>query len=237
MTRIDLIPGTMCDERIWSALLPCLPAGLQAHCVPLQHARTRQAMRETIARESGEAAHLVAFSMGGYLALEHALSHPQRVRSLTIIGASARGLGTAERQQRLRVLEALRDAAQRQTPFAAMPPSRLAQFIHPSRLQDPAVAGVVQAMYLALGAEVLEAQIRETMDRPDLVERLAELRCPVMVVAAEDDQIAAAADLTEMHRHLAQGQLCVLPQTGHMIALEQPRALAAAIAACVQAAA
>jgi len=217
MTRIDLIPGTMCDERIWSALLPCLPAGLQAHCVPLQHARTRQAMRETIARESGEAAHLVAFSMGGYLALEHALSHPQRVRSLTIIGASARGLGTAERQQRLRVLEALRDAAQRQTPFAAMPPSRLAQFIHPSRLQDPAVAGVVQAMYL--------------------VERLAELRCPVMVVAAEDDQIAAAADLTEMHRHLAQGQLCVLPQTGHMIALEQPRALAAAIAACVQAAA
>lgn len=224
MTRLDFIPGTMCDERVWATLRPHLPAGCSARFVPLQQATSRRAMQQTIARESGDPAHLVAFSMGGYLALEHALSHPGQVASLTIIAASARGLGEQEKTQRLRTLELLARA-----PFAPMSPARLAQFVHPERLQDADVVGVMQRMYDTLGGEVLVAQIRETMDRPSLVARLPEITCPVLIVGAEQDRLVEVADLQEMQRHLPQAELCLLPQTGHMIPLERPRALGEAI--------
>jgi len=91
--RLDCIPGTLCDERLWSRLAPALgDAFLLCSTLPLHQARTRAQMQQMIASHSAPQAHLVGFSLGAYLALEHALAHPQRVQSLTLIASSAQGL-------------------------------------------------------------------------------------------------------------------------------------------------
>ena len=41
MTRLDFIPGTLCDERMWSRLTPELGDDYDVHHVPLHKARTR----------------------------------------------------------------------------------------------------------------------------------------------------------------------------------------------------
>jgi hypothetical protein len=38
MTRLDLVPGTLCDERMWGRLLPLLGDGFEFHHVPLHKA-------------------------------------------------------------------------------------------------------------------------------------------------------------------------------------------------------
>jgi len=226
MTRLDFIPGTLCDERMWSRLTPLLGDGFAFNYVPLHRAETRQQMHEVIAAHSAPAAHLVAFSLGAYLAIEYALLHPERVQSLVLIANSARGLSETEKQTRRRIIPMLKNSA-----YTGMTRMRLRELLHESHLADQSIIDTIQQMALDLGKDVLLAQFTASMERPDLMERLAEIKCPVLIVGAAGDQLVDPADLREMQRHLPDARLNIHDGTGHMIPLEAPQALAADILA------
>lgn len=223
--RLDLIPGTMCDQRLWGRLAPLLPPRFAPGYVPLHQARTRAQMQALIAARTAPAAHVVGFSMGGYLALEHALNHPDRVASLVLIASSARGLRAEERDRRLRTMAVLEQHA-----YAGMPRSQLRNFILPHHLDDPAIAGVIAQMSLDLGKETMLAQFAASMERPDLMARLSELRCPVMIVGADEDAMVAADDLRAMAERVPGATLHIVEGSGHMVPLEAPEQLRDALA-------
>ena len=230
-TRLDCIPGTLCDQRLWSRLAPALGDAIDLRHVPLHQARTRAQMQALIASHSAPQAHLVGFSLGAYLALEHALAHPQRVKSLTLIANSAQGLLPAEIETRQRIVTMLERNA-----YTGITRQRLRELLHPSHLDDASITGLIQQMGLDLGKDVLLAQFITTIDRPDLMARLPELDFPVLIVGAEDDKLVHPDDLRAMAALLPQATLHLFKDnTGHMIPLEAPQALASAIRAHLEA--
>jgi pimeloyl-ACP methyl ester carboxylesterase len=220
MIRLDLVPGTLNDQRLWSKLVPLLPAQLEASHVPLFKARTRAQMQSLIAVRSASAAHIVGFSMGAYLALEHALAHPERVASLVLISSSARGLRAEEKERRQHSMAVLEQHA-----FAGTPLNQLRKFVLPAHLDDPSIAGTIQQMSLDLGKETMLAQFAASMERPDLMERLHELRCPLMIVGAEQDAMVRADDLRAMAQQVPGARLEMFSGSGHMVPLEVPEKL------------
>jgi pimeloyl-ACP methyl ester carboxylesterase len=105
--RVDFVPGTMCDERLWSRLVPLLDKQVHPHFVSLAEISDRESIHQTLKGGIPDDAHIVAFSMGGYLTLEYALANPQKMRSLVVIAASARGLELHEKNRRQRMLRLL----------------------------------------------------------------------------------------------------------------------------------
>lgn len=223
--QLDLIPGTLCDERMWTSLEQALGDGYIHHHLPLHRSRTRADMRELIATHSAPQSHLVGFSLGAYLALEHAVTYSERIASLTLIANSARGLPPDEIATRQRVIAMLE-----RNNYAGITRQRLRELLHPSHLDNAAITGLIHAMALELGKDVLLAQFAQTFDRPDLMDRLPGLPFPVLIVGAEGDQLVASGDLVAMAERLPRATLHLLREpSGHMIPLEAPGELARAM--------
>lgn len=222
MTRLDFVPGTLCDERMWGRLLPALGDGFEFNHVPLYKAQTREQMIELIGAHSAPQANLVGFSLGAYLSVEYALAHPDRVKSLTIIGSAGKKLGDKEKATRERIIPQLE-----KNHYTGMTQMRLREIVAPEHMDDASIIDVIQAMAVDLGKEVLLAQFRSTIERPDLMERVRELRCPVLVIGSELDKLVPADDVRELAANCPNAQLHLLSQgAGHMMPLEAPQTLA-----------
>jgi len=180
-----------------------------------------------------KAAHFIGFSMGGYLALSHLLAQApsdlQQIKSLVLIAASAAPLPVAELQGRQQALQWLSRHR-----YQGMSRKRLAEFVHPTQLHNPLVTEPLLAMDRELGHQVLQMQLSQTSLRPSLMEQLPQIRCPVLIIAGQDDRLVALPQLQQMAALIPNARLLVLPDCGHMLPLEQPAVIAAELLAFYQ---
>jgi len=243
--RLLLVPGTLCDERLWQPMLQTTAGQQLQQSLLIAHAAIwqQQDLRGMLATLAAPdeiphaatyttpqaASHLVGFSLGGYLALSHLLLQPDQVQTLVLIAASAAPLPVAELQSRQQVLQWLSRHR-----YQGMSRKRLAEFVHPTQLQNPLVTGPLLAMDRELGHQVLQMQLSQTSLRPSLMEQLPQIRCPVLIIAGQDDRLVALPQLQQMAALSPNARLLVLPDSGHMLPLEQPAVIAAELLAFYQ---
>ena len=169
-----------------------------------------------------ERAYIGGLSMGGSVALNFGIAHPEMCRALIVAAA---GAGTTNREEFLRRAETFTAALLSQGMEAAS-----GDYVNsPTRLQllrkDP--KGWEEftrdlATHSALGSAYTFRGFQ--MKRPTiyaLEEQLKELRVPTLVMTGDEDE-PCIEPATFMKRHIPSSGLVVFPQTGHTINLEEP---------------
>ena len=81
-----------------------------------------------------------------------------------------------------------------------------------------------------IGPEAYRNQLEATMARPDSRPGLGSIGCPVAVVHGMGDRLITSDNAVETAEGIAGSRLTLVPDAGHMIAQEQPEAVAAAVA-------
>lgn len=217
-----LIPGTMCDARLWKRTLPFI-AGADISHADYTGSETMEVMLEKVmAGVPDERCHLVGFSLGGYLAMMAATRAPGRFKSLTVIAASPYGLSDDEKSLRQRNAEMLTRLT-----YRGMSKARLKQFVAGEHLNDEAITGTILAMEHDLGQDELIRQLIAPIERPNVKTELLALDMPVHFIMARNDAMVpfgaigklAAASGGKIMLHGIEG-------SGHMIPLEAPQQLA-----------
>jgi len=173
---------------------------------------------------------VVGYSMGGRIALAHAIHHPDRVSHLILESASP-GLRTAkERAQRRADDDALADRIER---------DGLERFLRaweqlPLFASQQALSGqareVQRALRLRNDPRSLAAALRGlgTGALPSFWDALTSLEAPVLLlVGALDRKFVAIAG--EMARALPRGRVVVVEDAGHAVHLERPDAWLACV--------
>lgn len=161
--------------------------------------------------------HLAGHSMGGYVALEVMRQAPGRVAKLALLNTHARP-DSAEATETRRRLMAL---AERD--FQGVIAALLPKLMTEAHAKDPALAGIISSMALAVGKEGFLRQQHAIIHRVDSRPHLAAIRVPTLVIAGHEDQLMPVAWLEELAGGIPGSRLAILAECGHMASMEQPR--------------
>jgi 3-oxoadipate enol-lactonase len=184
----------------------------------------------TLARDAAEllaaleldSTHVLGISMGGMVAQELALAHPERIRTLalgcTYCGGPGGSLTSPEIIQRLAEGMSSGDRA-----LAV----RTAWEVNVSPAYDAAHADVFETfgaigMTRAVPVPVIMAQMQACVAH-DTSDRLAQLRMPTLIVHGTADQMIPVANAEIIHRLIPGSQLEILDGVGHLFFWEEPQ--------------
>jgi len=168
-------------------------------------------------------AHVAGISLGGMTGLQAALQAPARLQSLIACNcrASIDAAGIAGWEQRLEVLA--------KEGVDALATITLERWFTPAyRAEHPEAMRQVRAMIARTAPAGYEACVR-AIQAIDLLDRLPQIRVPVLLVAGAQDAAAAPAVMQAMAQAIGGARCEVLDPCGHLSSIQRPAELAALI--------
>lgn len=165
-------------------------------------------------------AHVLGVSMGGMIAQELALSHPERVRSL-VLGCTHFG-GTGQIMPAPEVIERAFILAGKGSEQAMR--DILSVNLTPAFMEKrPEVVAHLMKYGLEnrMKREGFAGQMSAVSDH-DTADRLGEIRVPTLVIAGDQDELIPPANSVALAGRIGQAQLTLLPGIGHMFWVEDP---------------
>ncbi len=239
---IVLLHAGIADLRSWDAMAPLLHAagyrtirydqrGVGGSTTKeVEFSRIDDLLAVLDAKGVGRAA-LVGNSMGGMLAFDTALEAPDRVVAIVGVGAGLGGFDGGNTPEELEIFKEM-ERLENQDPVdpsavadidvrawvdgPGQPPTRvpagIRDLVHEMDLFDPAMP-----------------QGKPRRLDPPANARLPELRCPILAVAGELDFGEVAVTARHLEASAPNARALIWPDVAHMIGMEQPERLTAAI--------
>jgi len=166
----------------------------------------------------------IGLSMGGMVAQELALRHPEKIQALVIANSSSGydEAGRAVWRQRIASVES--------GGLAAVVDGAMQRWFHPGfHAAQPATVQRWRRRVLATDPQGYAATCHALMTF-STTERLPQIRVPTLVIAGELDQGTPVAMAQTIAQGIPGAQLAVLKEASHLSVLEQPAAFSAAVA-------
>jgi pimeloyl-ACP methyl ester carboxylesterase len=157
---------------------------------------------------------LIGLSMGGTIAQQFALRHPNLLRGLVLVGATPHGLGPDVKVANvIRAIEDVGIAAASQNvierSFGSAAPHELVEFAKSEIVQTPEFV-----------ARAAIKSLNESDSRP----LLKTMSVPTLVIVGDEDVITPPSESEALAAGIPGAELALIAQAGHFPMLEQPAA-------------
>ncbi|TQV81180.1 alpha/beta fold hydrolase [Exilibacterium tricleocarpae] len=227
MERIPLLllPGTLCDARLWRHQQQALADLAAAVVMPVGTDSSLGALAENILRQAPPRFALAGLSFGGILAFEILRRAPQRISHLALLDTNARAdtsVGTEAKREQLEL------AAERGLE-TLLREKLIPAYLFPAHLANDELVQTIVDMALDSGIDVFKNQVQAVVERPDSLGDLAGIHCPTLVLCGRQDGLCPPDRHEEMAARIPNANLCIVENCGHLSTLEQPAAVNAAL--------
>lgn len=234
-----LLHGFPLDHRMWDAVADALPAGRAVHAVDLPGTpgnaddlpepaleASADLVAEVLRAAGVQAAVVAGLSMGGYVALALVERHPELVAGLALVDTKSTADAPEARANRLRIA----DEAETTRSVDAVRPMAASLLGETTRAARPELADEVAAWIDQQEPAGIAWSQRAMAARPDRSDVLRAFRGPVAVVVGDEDTVTPVEAAEHLVATAEGARLVVVPQAGHLSSVEQPAAVAAALA-------
>ncbi|MES0885380.1 alpha/beta fold hydrolase [Roseibium sp. SCP14] len=220
MSPLVLLPGMMCDARLYGPQIAAFSGSVPLHLSPITEHETVEALAADILAQTPPRFALAGLSMGGIIAMEVLRQGPERVERLALLDTNPRAELEEVQQRREPQIARVRAGGLREVMRDELKPNYLADG---PRRQD--VLNLCMDMALDLGPEVFERQSRALQSRPDQQETLISFKGPTLVLMGAEDRLCPRDRHDLMHQLVENSTLEIIDGAGHLPTLEQPDAV------------
>ena len=213
-----MVPGMMCDERIFSPQIEALSQNLEVTIADISNFSSVRELASDVLKKAPKKFSLLGHSMGGIVAMEIYSQAPDRIEKLILMDTNPKAEldeVKLKREPQIRevnkgkLLEVMRDE---------MKPNYLAESEN-----KRSVLNVCMDMALKLGPDVFINQSRALQSRLDQQNTIQSIKIPVLILCGSEDKLCPVERHEMMHNMITDSDLKIINNAGHMPTLEQPR--------------
>ncbi len=218
MTPVVMIPGMMCDERIFAHQIKELGTDTEVYIADISKYSSIQELASDVLENSPPKFFLVGHSMGGIVAMEMCSQEPDRIEKLVIMDSNHKSELEETKLKREPQIRDVISGNLAQVMKEEMKPNYLAD-----SYKQKDILNTCMEMALTLGPEVFVRQSRALQDRDDQQSTLKDLNIPVLIMCGAEDKLCSLERHELMHNIINDSKLEVVMDAGHMPTLEQPQ--------------
>lgn len=223
MTPLVLLPGMMCDARLWAAQESAME-GRQILHGDITRSDNMAEIAAQVLQNAPQTFALAGLSMGGIVAMEILRQAPERVERIALLDTNPCAELPEVRARRQPQIAKARAGDL----FAVMRDELKPNYLVDSP-RKPAILDLCMAMAMDLGPDIFERQSRALAGRPDQQETLSGFEGPALVLMGKEDRLCPLDRHQLMHSLMPQSKLVIIENAGHLPTLEQPQPTTAAI--------
>lgn len=217
MTPLVLLPGMMCDARLFAPQIAALSGRHTVHCAPIGGQDTVTGIAQEVLENAPPQFALAGLSMGGIVAMEILRLAATRVTKIALMDTNALAETDAVRARRQPQITAAQNGDLARVMRDEMKPNYLTAGPNRSAILD-----LCMDMANTLGPDVFIRQSRALATRPDQTETLKDANIPALILCGRDDALCPVSRHTYMHGLMPHATLKIIENAGHLPCLEQP---------------
>ena len=165
-----------------------------------------------------ESAIICGLSMGGYIALNAALSQPARIEALILCDTQCGADSDQAKKKRMDVIDSIQKDGLSQYAHDSL--QKL--FCETSLIDKPNEVSSIEQTILHTSVETIVNTLKALAARKETCSRLNQINIPVMILVGESDQITPPEVSQKMQDLITGSTLQVIEKAGHLSNLENP---------------
>ena len=224
MTPLILLPGMMCDARLFGPQIEALSGRVPVMTFPLcRHDNVEEMAADILDNTPPEFA-LAGLSMGGIVAMEVLRQAPERITCLALMDTNPLAEKPEVKARRVPQIAAVRNGRLWHVMRDELKPNYLAD-----GPRQGAILDLCMVMATDLGSDVFLRQSKALMDRSDQRAILSTYSGKTLVLCGKEDGLCPVERHQLMHDLLPNSALEIIDGAGHLPTLENPNETTAAL--------
>jgi pimeloyl-ACP methyl ester carboxylesterase len=212
-----MVPGMMCDERIFSPQIEELSKNLEVTIADISSFSSVRELASDVLKKAPKFFTLLGHSMGGIVAMEIYSQEPNRIEKLILMDTNPKAELDEVKLKREPQIKDVREGKLLEVMRNEMKPNYLAENENKSTVLD-----VCMDMALSLGPDVFINQSRALQKRSDQLNTIQSINIPVLIMCGSEDKLCTVERHEMMHNMISDSDLKIINNAGHMPTLEQP---------------
>jgi pimeloyl-ACP methyl ester carboxylesterase len=217
MRSLVLIPGLLCDHRLWSSQIAGLSDSAEILIADITEQNTVSEMAAAVVEKAPEHFSLAGFSLGSQVALEIMRRSSHRVDRLALLSATRGGLPPAVETAIRQAIATIQQGNFEQHLEAVYP-----SYVAPGRVQDKILKRCFLEMARAVGMDAGLRQMRALLAVRRPFTNLDQILCPTVVIGGREDRRTTPAAHQALAQNIPGSELEMVDDAGHFSPLEQP---------------